>query len=38
MNMGFIVPGVLVLGAVLTVVSYVDRVYLQLSRVTGHHS
>jgi len=34
MNLGFIVPGVLLLGVVLTVVSYVDRVYLQLSRVT----
>jgi len=34
MDLGFIIPGVLVLCAVLTVVSYIDRVYLQLSRVT----
>lgn len=34
MYLGFIVPGVLVLCAMLTVVSYIDRVYLQLSRVT----
>ena len=34
MDLAFIVPGVLVLCGVLTVVSYVDRVYLQLSRVT----
>lgn len=35
MYLGFIVPGVLALCALLTVVSYVDRVYLQLSRVTA---
>ena len=34
MDLGLIVPGVLLLCAVLTVVSYIDRVYLQLSRVT----
>jgi len=34
MYIGFIVPGVLLLCAALTVVSYIDRVYLQLSRVT----
>jgi CBS domain containing-hemolysin-like protein len=34
MYLGFLIPAILVLCAVLTVVSYVDRVYLQLSRVT----
>ncbi len=35
MYLGFLIPGILALCAVLTVVSYVDRVYLQLSRVTS---
>jgi CBS domain containing-hemolysin-like protein len=34
MNLGFVIPGILALCALLTVVSYVDRVYIQLGRVT----
>jgi CBS domain containing-hemolysin-like protein len=34
MYLGFLIPAILALCAILTVVSYVDRVYLQLSRVT----
>jgi len=35
MYLGILIPAILVLCAVLTVVSYVDRVYIQLSRVTA---
>ncbi|HUJ41941.1 MAG TPA: hemolysin family protein [Candidatus Acidoferrales bacterium] len=34
MDLGILIPAILIICAVLTVVSYVDRMYLQLSRVT----